>query len=67
MVVVAPGGEKRRLVAEPLLELEAEHVAVEVDRPVEVRDLQVDVPDVDAGIDRLCHSESVAPARIQTT
>ena len=52
MVVVAAGGDEGRLVAQPLLELEAEHPAVEVERAVEVGDLEVDVADVDAGIDR---------------
>ena len=52
MVVVAARGEKRGLVAHALHEVEAEHVAIEADRAVEVRDLQMDVSDVDAGIDR---------------
>ena len=66
VVVVAAGGEER---GRPpgLLHLEPEHVAVERDGSVEVGDLQVDMTDVGAGIDRLCHAESLAPARIQTT
>ncbi len=51
MVVVAAGREKGGLVADPLREVEAEDVAVEGKRAVDVRDLQVDVPDVDARID----------------
>ena len=53
MVVVAAGRDEGRLVAEALLQLEAEHAAVEVERAVDVGDLEVDVADVDAGVDRL--------------
>ena len=53
MVVVAAGGEERGLVAQALRHVEAEHVSVERERTVDVRDLQVDVADVDAGVDRL--------------
>ena len=52
-MVVAAGREERRLVADPLLELEAEHVAVESESPVDVGDLQVDVTDVGAGVYRV--------------
>jgi hypothetical protein len=55
VVVVAAGRNEGRLVAEPLLQLEAEHAAVELERPVEVGDFQVDVADVDTGIDRRRH------------
>jgi hypothetical protein len=55
VVVVAAGGEERRLVAQLLLELEAEHVTVEGNRTVEIRDLQMDVTDVGAGVDRFTH------------
>ena len=51
VVVVASGGQKRRLVAELLLQLEAEHAGVEGDRPVEVGDLEVDMPDPGSGRD----------------
>ena len=51
MVVVPASGEERRLVAELLLELEAEHVAVEGDRALEVGNLEVHVADADARID----------------
>jgi hypothetical protein len=56
VVVVAAGGEERGLVSHALHEVEAEHVPVEPDRAVEVRDLQMDVADVDAWIDRGCHA-----------
>ena len=52
-MVIAPGGDERGLVAEPLHELEPEHAAVEVERAVEVGDLQVDVADPRPGADRV--------------
>src|SRR5207237_7697892 len=55
LMVIAAGAEKRRLVAVALGDVEAEHVAVEVERPVDVRDLQMNVPDVHARIDRPGH------------
>ncbi len=55
MVVVAAGGEERGLVAQLLLELEPEHVAVERDRTVEIGDLQVHVSDIRPRVDRLRH------------
>ena len=54
--MVVPAGREERRGAPGLLHLEPEHVAVEGDGPVEVGDPQVDVPDVGAGIDRLCHA-----------
>ena len=53
MVVIAAGRDKGRLVAESLLQLEAENAAVEVQRAVEVGHFEVDMADVDAGIDRV--------------
>ena len=58
MVVVAACGDERRLRAVPRLLLEAEDAAVEVERPLEIGDLQVDVADVDARID--AHPATVA-------
>ena len=52
MVVVSAGRDEGRVFAVAVLELEAEHAAVEVERPVEVRDFEVHVPDVHAGVDR---------------
>jgi hypothetical protein len=52
VVVVAAGRDERGFGAEALDQLEAEDAAVEVERPLEVGDFQVDVADVDAGIDR---------------
>ena len=51
VVVVAAGREEGGLVAVLLLQLEAEHAGVEGDRPVEVGDLQVDMPDPGSGRD----------------
>ena len=51
MVVVAAGGDERGFIAVALLQLEAEHADVEAERTVEVGDLQVHVPDVDAGVE----------------
>ncbi len=52
MVVVAAGRDEGRVVPDPLLQLEAEHAAVEVERTVDVGHFEVDVADVDAGVDR---------------
>ena len=52
MVVVAARRDERSLVADSLLELEAEDAGPELERAIEVRDLEVHVPDVDSGIDR---------------
>ena len=51
MVVVATGRDERSLVADALRHVEAENVAIEGERPVDVRDLEVDVADVDARVD----------------
>ena len=58
MVVVA-GRDESCLVAEALLLLEAEDVSVEGERTVDVGDLQVDMADVDARIDRCAHVRTV--------
>src|SRR5205823_10269374 len=52
VMVIAASGYEGRLRPEALLQLEAEHVAVEGERAVDVSDLEMDVPDVDTGIDR---------------
>jgi hypothetical protein len=52
VVVVAARRDEGSFVADPLLQLEAEDPGVEVERPVEVGDFEMDVADVDAGIDR---------------
>ena len=49
--MIAARGDERRLVAVALLQLEAEHVAPERKRAVDVRHLQMHMTDVDAGID----------------
>ena len=52
MVVVAAGADERGLLAVALLQLEPEHAAPEAERAVEIGHLQMDVPDVDARVDR---------------
>ncbi len=52
MVVVAAGGDERGLVAHPGHDVEAEDADVELERPVDVGHLQMDVADVDGGVDR---------------
>ena len=49
--MVAPRRDERGLVAVALHDVEAEDVAVERQRAVDIRHLQVDVADVDAGVD----------------
>jgi hypothetical protein len=52
VVVIAAGRDERRAVAHPLHQLEAEHVAIEAERAVEIGDLEMDMPDTGAGDDR---------------
>ena len=49
VVVIAARRDERRVLAHPLLQLEAEHADVEVERALDVRHLQVDVTDVGRG------------------
>ena len=51
VMVVPPGRDEGRLVADPLRHVEAQDVAVEGEGAVDVGDLQVDVTDVDSGIE----------------
>jgi hypothetical protein len=51
VVVVAAGREECRLTAEPLLQLEPEHIAVERERSVQVGNLEMHVADADLRID----------------
>jgi len=53
VVVVTTGGDESGVVTDPLLQLEAEHAAVEVQRPVELGHFEMHVADVDAGVDRV--------------
>src|ERR1051325_6727638 len=50
-MVVAAGRDEGRLVADSLHQVEAQDVAGEGERAVDVGDLQVDVPDVDSRIE----------------
>lgn len=51
VMVVATSRDEGGLIANPLLQLEAQGVAVERERPIQIGYLQVNVADVDAGID----------------
>ena len=62
-MVVAPGGEKRRLVTHPLRDVEAEHAVPEGERAVDIRHLQVGMTDVDARIQSHALSTMAAEER----
>ena len=51
VMVVAPGREKGRLIPNPGSQVETHQVMIEVDRPVDFGDPQVDVPDLRASGD----------------
>ena len=50
-MVIPASRDESRFVPHPLLELESEDAAVEVERALDIRHLEVDVADVDARID----------------
>src|SRR4051812_10716257 len=54
-MVVATRADEGGLVAVALRDVEAEHVSIEAQRPVDVGDFQVHVADVHPGIDRVRH------------
>jgi hypothetical protein len=60
VVVIAAGGNERRLRAITLGQFETENVAIEAKRALEVGHLQMDVADASAGIDRCRHSSVAA-------
>ena len=60
-MVVSTGREEGRLVRDSNHDLEAEDTGVEVERPIDVRHLQVDMTDVDARVD--AHAGTVASGR----
>jgi hypothetical protein len=51
VVMVAAGRDEGGAAPHPLGQLEAEHAAVEVQSPLQVGDLEMDVADDDAGVD----------------
>src|SRR5215218_9255798 len=65
VVVIPAGSDERRLLAVAVHHLEAEDAAVEADRTLEVADLEVNVSDVDAGIDRHSRSPDAASHQAQ--
>ena len=54
-MVIPAGAEERRRIAHALRDLESEHACVERERALDVGDLQVNMSDVNAGIDGLVH------------
>jgi hypothetical protein len=50
VVVVAARGDERRLISHALLKLETENAAVEVERALDVGNLEMNVADVDARV-----------------
>jgi hypothetical protein len=54
-VVVIPAGAQEGGAGHPLGDLEAEHAAVERNRPIEIRHFEVHVPDVDVRMNALGH------------
>ena len=54
VMMIAAGGDKRRLAAEPLDQLKAEHAAIKRQRPVEIGYFQMHMADAHAGVDRWC-------------
>src|SRR4051794_36155988 len=59
VVVVAARGQEGQLITDAAGDAEAEHVAVEGERAVEVRHLQVHMADLGAGIDRRVHAATL--------
>jgi hypothetical protein len=55
MVVVAASGDKCDLIADALRDLKAQHADIEGQRAVEIRYLQVNMPDPGTGGNRLSH------------
>jgi hypothetical protein len=53
-MMIAAGGNEGRLSTEPLRQLEAEHVAIECKRAINIGDLQMHMPDAGARRDRRC-------------
>ena len=51
VVMIAARRDERRLVAVALHHLEAEHVAIETERAIEVGDFEMNMPDAGAGDD----------------
>jgi hypothetical protein len=62
MVVIAPSRQEGRAVPEPLLDREAQHTGVEIDRALKVGDLQVDMADPGFGMRSECHRWFLSPA-----
>jgi hypothetical protein len=63
-MVVAAGGDEGGGAADALLQLEAEHATVKLERAFEVGHFQMNVTDADAGIDRPGGGRTVGHATI---
>ena len=50
-MMVAAGGDECRLLAKSLRQFETEHAAIERQRPIEIGNLQMNVPNANARID----------------
>ena len=53
-MVVAPRRDERSFAAIALDQLEAENAAIKAERPLDIGDLEVDMPDAGLGGDRFC-------------
>ena len=51
-MMIAAGGNERRLLAKALRQFKTEHAAIKRQRPIEIGNLQMDVANADARIDR---------------
>ncbi len=58
VVVIPPGTQKRRA-RPPRDHIETQHAAVERDRPIEISDFEVYVPDVNPRIDAFGHTSMI--------
>lgn len=58
VMVVPTGGEKCGRVSKPLRDLQTQNAMIEIEGAIEVRDLKMDMPHSDLGMDgRLAHTE----------
>jgi len=55
--MIAASAEERRRVAHALRDSKAEHAVIERQRTLEIRDLEVDVPDIYSWIDGVVHCQ----------
>ena len=58
MMVIPAGAQKGGLGTPALRVVEPQNAGVEINRPLEIRNLQVNMTDVDPGVDPLIHASS---------